>query len=118
MDQVNDSKLSATQNIIRKKFEKAYTNRIEHEQDVNRVMNRLTTSPLSTKTDESESENKDFSLRDLSKTTINTPQLRLSNKSYSNDAVKINKEIHRDPNALCDNLRLLLEELRDLDIIV
>lgn len=124
MDQVSESKLTATRNIIRDKFEKAYTNRVEHEHDVNRVMNRLTESTI---TYDSESKNNDFSLRDLSKTTPtnDTPQLCLSNK-----------EKHRDPNALCENLRMLLtsllagdtnsmqlinailDELRDLNIIV
>lgn len=139
MDQVIESKLTATQNVIRDKFEKAYTNRVEHEQDVNRVMNSLTTSTI---TDESESRNNDFSLRDLSKTTTNdTPQLRLSNRRYSNQSIKprsikTNREKHHNPNELCDNLRMLLaslltgdtnsmqfinailDELRDLNIIV
>lgn len=123
MDQVIDSKLTATQNIIRNKFEKAYTNRVDHEHDVNRTMNYLTSSTI---TDDLEAKNKKNSLRDLSKTTGNdTPQLRL-----------LNKKKHRDPNVLCDNLRMLLtplfagdtnsmqlindilNELRDLNIIV
>lgn len=143
MDQVNDSKLTTTQNIIRNKFKQAYTNRVEHEYDVNRALKPLTTSPLSTttttKTADLETEKKDSSLRDLSKTTNDTPQLRLSNKSYSIHAIKsqsieTNKEKNRDPNELCNNLRMLLssagdlnsmqminailEELHDLEIIV
>lgn len=137
MDQVNDTKLTATRNIIRNKFKQAYTNRVEHEHDVSRVLKPLTTSPLSTMTANLESENKH-----LSKTTTNdTPQLRLLNRSHSNhlinsNSIKKNKEKYNDPNALCAKLRTLLsslyvgdmncthsinvilDELRDLEIIV
>lgn len=73
---------------------------------------------------------KNHSLRNLSKTYKNIPQLRLSNKSYSNHVIK--SRTTNDPNALCNDLRMLitssiasdkqlinniLEELRDLDII-
>lgn len=144
MDQVSESKLTATQNVIRDKFEKAYTNRVEHEQDVNRVMNRLTAIPQTTllsMADDLEFKNNDFFIRNPTKTTNDTPQLRLSNKSYSIHAIKsstnkTNREKHHDPNALCDNLRIqlssllagdmnsmhlineILDELRDLNIIV
>lgn len=134
------SKLTATQNILRNKFEKAYTNRVEHEDNVNRALNPLTATSSSI-TDNLESENNNFSLHDLSKTTNDTPQLRLSTKSYSNNGINSQlietiKEKHCDPNALCDELRTqissllagemncihiinnILEELRDLQIIV
>lgn len=98
------SKIVDTQNVIKNKFEKACANRLKHEQNVKRVINRLT--PL---TDNSESESKDPSLPDLSKTTNNIPQLRFSNKNQSNHvikskSIKTNEKKHGDPNELCDKI--------------
>lgn len=96
MNEVSVSKLAATQSVIRNKFEKAYTNRIENENEVNSVMKPLTTNPTLTTTTATsaqiagdlESKNNSFSLHNLSKTTNNAKQ--------------------HDPNTLCEILRSLL----------
>lgn len=115
---MNMSKITATQKVIRNKFKKAYTNRLEREHDVNSAMKPLTTTTLITS--DLESKNNDFALRNrnLSKTTNNSPRLYLTSKGYSNRAIKSkqnkpmsnrkNKEKHHDPNKLCDSLRILL----------
>lgn len=146
MNQDSVSKLTATQNVIKNKFEKAYTNRLVNEHDVNHVMKPLTASPSSstsssssTSTVDLESKNSDFSIHNLSKTTTNnSPQLHLATKSDSNHAIKLNEEKHQhDPNTLCAILRILLasspndgdirctqqiksilDELRELEIII
>lgn len=41
MDQASVSKLTNTQSVIRNKFAKAYTNRLEHEHDVKQAMQPL-----------------------------------------------------------------------------
>lgn len=133
------SKLSATQNIIRNKFEKVYTNRLEHEQDVEQALKPLTANASTTVIQQPQQQQQhityDLDLKNnLAKTINSTPQLRLSNKSYLKHPAK-SKSIkkHCDPNELCDNLRMLLStpfavdmnsinailgELRNLEIIV
>lgn len=128
MNQASVSKLTATQNIIRNKFEKAHKIRLENEHDVNRAMKPHTASITSGL----ESKNNDP--RIVSKTTTNhSPQLHLATESCSNHVIKTND----DPNTLCDILRTLLassqnvdkiecmrqinailDELRDLEIII
>lgn len=138
MDQANVSKLSATQNVLRKKFEKAYTNRLEHEREVNQAMKPLTMSVSSSSSSSPSRTTAHFQ----SETVNSTPELDLSTKSYSlhpfkseSELIKTNKEKQRDANVLCDSLRMLLpslltgdmncmqsinsilEEMRDLEII-
>lgn len=94
MDQNSASKLTTTQNVIRNKFEQAYTNRLEHEHNVNRVMNSLTS--------DSKCKEHDFPSQHLSKSSTrkNLQQLQLTTESYP---------IHsNDPNDLCTSLRKLL----------
>lgn len=43
------AKIFATQKVIKKKFEKAYSNRLDHENDVNQAMKPLTCSRSTTK---------------------------------------------------------------------
>lgn len=138
IDRAMTSKINATQKVIRNKFKKAYTNRIEHERDVNRAMN-----PITLNTNNSESKIKDFSHSNLSKTKISTPQLSMPAKCYLKHTTKAmsmsnktNSEKQHDVNALCDILRKqlstrsagekdrmhfmddILVRLRDLGIIV
>lgn len=80
MDQDSGSKLSATQNVIRDKFEKAYTNRLEHEHDVNQVFKPLATPP-------------------------STPSSM--NHAIKTGSVGTKEEMQYDPNELCERLRLL-----------
>lgn len=110
MKQDSVSKLTATQNVIRNKFEKAYTNRIVNEHDVNHAMKPLTASAV-----DLESENNGSSLHNHSKTTNNSEQLHLATKSYSNHSIKTNEEKHHDPNTLCDILRILLASPLNVD---
>lgn len=92
------STLAARQNVIRTKFQKAFTKRIECEEDMNLAMKPLTAIPMSSPplpppspppppptasiTAELKSKNKDF------------PRCALSRKPL-------------DPNALCTSLRML-----------
>lgn len=114
------SKLSATQNALKKKFDEAYTNRLEHENNLNESLNKITT-PLPTIESETHS-----SLRRLSESKNKTQQLRLATKSYSNHTKKTRpealgssnlKNVNNipnsidDPNELCDKLRLVLSSL-------
>lgn len=80
MDQVNVSKFNTTQNVIRNKFEKAYTNRLEHEHDVNQAMKSLTATP-------------------------STPT---TNYAIETRSIEIKEETQYDPNELCLRLKLLL----------
>lgn len=108
MDPVSASKLTATQNVLRKKYNKAYMNRVEHEREVNEAMKPHTVS-LSTST----TKTADFE----SETVNSTPEeLHLLSKSYSmhpvkSELIKRNEEKQRDANALCDSLRKLLPSL-------
>lgn len=117
------SKLTATQNVMKNKFEKAYTNRIEHEHNLNHAIEPLKAlSTAASSTNESNSPKEDVSLRNLSESKNMTQQLRLAKKSYSNHAIKsrpisstklvdngnIIREYSNNPNELCDRLRLLL----------
>lgn len=134
MNQDSMSRINATQNVIRNKYKKAYTRRLEHEHDVNQSM-----IPLTAATTTVESKNKDFSLQNLSKTP--NVSSHLTTKSFSKRAIKsrsikTNKEKRIDPNTLCDSLKILLtssqnvgemkcmqissilDELRKLEIIV
>lgn len=115
MNEDSGSKLAATQSVLRKKFEKAYTIRIENENDVDSAMKPLTSKPTLTTTTTSaqitndlESKNNDFSLQNISKTTNNSTQLHLASKSHFDDAIKTNEAKQHDPNTLCAILRLLL----------
>lgn len=142
MNQDSVSKLTAAQNVIKNKFEKAYTNRLINEHDVNRAMKPLTADPSSTSTSSSvdlESKNTDFSLHNLSKTTTatnNSPPSHLATKNVSNHVIKTNEKKQHNPNTLCAILRILLatspnvgnmhmqqinailDELRELEIII
>lgn len=110
------TKLAATQSVIKKKFKKAYANRLQHEHDVNQAIEPITTVatpttstliPTPSLINNSESEENNISLRDLSQTKNIAHQLRLATKSYysykNNRSARID-----DPNELCDRLRLLL----------
>lgn len=129
------AKLAATQNVMKNKFEKAYTNRIEHETKLDQAIEPLKamSSTASMNKTESESPKKDVSLRNLSESKNIAQQLRLATKSYSNhamnsrpiatsttkiaDSANVEKKPENDniirnysdnPNELCDRLRLLL----------
>lgn len=82
MDQVNVTKLTATQNVIRNKFEETYKNRLEHEHDVNRAMKSL---PASSSTS-------------------------TMNYAIETRSIGINEEMQYDydPNELCLRLKFLL----------
>lgn len=137
MDQDSASKLTAMQNVIRNKFNQAYTNRLDHEHNVNQVMKSLNTFTPSTDTLTSDSESKedDFSPRNLSKTSSknHVDQMQLSTKINSKLTIESSAV---DPNELCISLRKLLssqivdnvdrtheinsitEQLRKLEIII
>lgn len=109
------SKIIATKNVIRNKFKKACLNRIENENNVNKTMKSLTA--ITPSTCDLESKNYDFSHQQLSNTKNDSPQTHLSIKSQSNHAIKsrplktFGKKHQHDPNALCDNLRILLASM-------
>lgn len=110
------SKLTATQNVIRNKFEKVHTNRLEHEQDVEQSFpsTQQQHEPVTT---------------ELTHNSINKQQCITESKiEYTPRTVQ--KSRSRDPNELCDRLRMkissgdmksinvIIGELRDLEIIV
>lgn len=98
MNQDNELKLITTKNIIENKFEKAYMKRLENEDDVDCAMRSLTKDHLSLPSSSSSlTEDVDFSLPKL--TTKNSSQVHLKD-------VKVREQ--RDPNDLCDILRILL----------
>lgn len=114
------SKISATQNVMKNKFEKAYTNRMNREQNLSPVSEQLNVLP-STLMNETESSKEDVSLRSLFESKNKAHQLRLAKKSYSNQAIQprsnamklvdsenIIRKYSDDPNKLSDRLRFLL----------
>lgn len=104
---MNDiSKLEATQNIIRNKFKKAHSNRIKNEHDVNRAIQPLTAAADSSASVDSETNN----------SSLQAPSIHSSAKNNSS-AIKTNEQQDRDPNALCDILRILLTPLPDFSDI-
>lgn len=106
MNQDNELKFTTTQNIIKNKFEKAYMKRLENEDDVDNALQSLTKDNLSLSSS-SLTEDVDFSLPKLSKrTTKNSSQVHLKD---------VNEREQRDPNALCDNLRILLVTTPSVD---
>lgn len=134
MDQKSVSKLTTTQNVIRKKFRKARAFRLESEQDVNDAMKHLTNG--SSKTNNLETKNNSTqSLNHLN--DLDSKNSSAHSNSHSNHAIGMSKNNERDPNKLCDILRTLLtsfsqnadrvnhlhqidiifNELRDLEII-
>lgn len=103
MSQKSTSKLTATQKIIRKKFKKAFTNRIKNENNTNHAIHLTTNVDLKPKNREF-SETYDVSLQ---------PHSHSTTKSSSNHAVesrtnKTNKKAYHDPNLLCNSLKILL----------
>lgn len=102
-------KIAATQGVIRNKFEKAYTNRIKFENEVNSATQPLTSnSKLTTTTSAQKTNNLESENNDVSKTTNNSSSLHLAQNGYFNHAIKTNDAKPHDPNTLCENLRLLL----------
>lgn len=120
-----------TQDVIRKKFEKACMNRLEREHDVNQAMKPLTEISTLTSTlisDELEPRDIDFPFQNSSKQQLHSA----ANKSTKSRLIRKN----HDPNELCDRLRILLTtqiagnvnqmqeiqtiiaELRNLEVIV
>lgn len=110
------TKIAATQSVIKNKFEKACANRLEHERDVNQMMQPLTaaaTKTFSSPTiiNDSASQKDDFSLRNLSNSKNAAQQLRLATKSYSsynNKSANMFEMYFDNPNKLCNRLRLLV----------
>lgn len=103
------SKLNVTQNTIRNKFNEIHANRLEHEHDVQQTLKPLEADEPKSSSDISELQ----------------PQLRVSHQFRLIES--------RDPNILCDELRVMLSaphasskqaidailrELRSLDIIL
>lgn len=106
MNQDNELKFTTTQNIIKNKFEKAYMKRLENEDDVDNALQSLTKDNLSLSSS-SLTEDVDFSLPKLSKrTTKNSSQVHLKD---------VSEREQRDPNALCDTLRILLVTTPSVD---
>lgn len=118
---VSASKLFTTQNIIRKKFEKAYLNRLEQE---NHTIKPVLSSVAPTSAQSS----------DLSATEVNSFHQKQPKRVHSTKIVRMNANHHI--NKLCERLSLILsspltsrakhsheinsilDELHDLGIIV
>lgn len=95
------SQLTATQNTIRNKFQKTYTNRLEHEQDVKQSLNSLSASTLPTAT---ESPMVTTIASPLTSTTASSLETTIASLS---PAIPLNN--HYNPNKLCAKLRLLID---------
>lgn len=95
MNQNGVLKLSATRNAIRNKFKKAYTNRIEREEDVNLAMKPLTAAPAAPT---------------QPTTSVLEPQKEDSSPHHHRyrQLKSLPKKTHCDSNELCNKLRFLL----------
>lgn len=105
MNQDVSLKLSATRNIIRNKFEKAYANRIEREKDVNLAMKPLTaahSSAPASSTGKLDIRKEDLSVRHR----VKSPSKQ--SKQHQSLSAKTRHTRFTDSNNLCDRLRLLL----------
>lgn len=102
------SKLTATQNVIRNKFEKAYVNRLEHEHDVNQAMKPLT-SPTTSLLSLVTPQNSSFKTSSLEINNINDLCKRLQKLINS----PINTNDNRNQEITC-----IIGKLRELEIIV
>lgn len=135
----NMSKLNATQNVIRNKFKEIHANRLEREHDVEQTLKPITTAAAA-----NTSLSPSLASNSLPWENKGVPQtgLLLNNRySIRADKLRTIKANNNDPNALCEDLRKLLsstsssssssplanakqlvdailEELRDLNIIV
>lgn len=106
MDQDSGLKLTATQNVIRNKFKRAYSNRLEHEHDVSQAIKPITT------TDELESKEDEISLQYLPEAS-SKPGTQHTAKNISKQPLKFrligsSEEKQQNPNGLCERLRYLL----------
>lgn len=116
------SELVSTQHVLKNKFKQALANRLNHENNLNQAM-----EPLRASIKETETQDRDDSLRNLSILKNTASQLRLATKSYlkqtmesrpiptmkladdENVRILYNDNIHNNnPNELCDRLRLLI----------
>lgn len=97
------AKVSDTQNVIRKKFVKAYSNRIDYENDVNQSIKPLTCSQSTTTT----KKHKKNSL--LKVNNINKLCIRLQKH--------INSQISTNVN-YSQEIRMIISKLRELGIVV
>lgn len=113
MDPDNLSKLTATQNVIRNKFKKAYTNRLEREHDVNRAMKPLTSSSTTTSlTNESGFKKKDeFSNHSIESRAIDSNELCNSLRKLLTSQIVDNVNHTHEINSI-------IEQLRELKIII
>lgn len=83
-------KIADTQSIIRKKFKKAYANRLEREHEVNQVMKPLIEPSTSTK-----------------KYDMQPQHRQIHAKNDSKRSVKYKLAISNEPNDLCNRLRII-----------
>lgn len=82
-------KLAATQNVIRNKFKKAYTNRLEKEDEVNNAIE----PPKATA---------------AVAAVTNFDSLNIATPIVSPSLAHLRQKNQSDPNALCDRLKILL----------
>lgn len=98
------SKLTVTQNVIRNKFQKAYTNRLENEDDLNRAM-----KPLITTTG--------FEYKTNSTTSKQQQQQHDPNTLCANLRILLASSHEFDDKARMQ-IKTILNELHDLEIII
>lgn len=101
------SKLFTSQNIIKKKFEKARMNQVDQENDTNHAMKSLTTFPhaiASALSSDSKTKEPDFPYRNHASKKFISHQ-RLAPKTGLMETVK---KREYNINTLCKRLRLLL----------
>lgn len=98
------AKISATQTVIKNKFVKAYTNRIEHENDVNETMKPLTCSRQRRSTSKKTNKNSLLNINDINELCNRLQKL-------------INSQISRNVN-YSQEIKMIISKLRELGIIV
>lgn len=89
-------KFIQTQNIIKKKFSKAYANRLENENNLNHVMQPIL-------------------LETSNETDISLSTAKQVGPMSTKQFVNINSKSFNDPNELCDRLRQILSSLTVYD---
>lgn len=104
------SKLAATQNIIRNKFKKTYSERLVHERNVIRAMKPLTATvaPLSTSSKVPGSKHA-FKINSLRAININDLCTRMK---------KLVNSTNKNSDACNEDIKTIITKLREHEIIV
>lgn len=112
----NETELSATRNIIKNKFSKAFANRLEDENNMNQAMQPLLKESLNNALSLS------IAKQSRPMTTIKADDSKYIKKNQETSVLyiknaKIIRKSFDNPNELCDRLRTLLSSSMTADAI-